>query len=95
LRLKQAAEPYFKSRGYRFLDWEGSATQLKTWLEDQQEKREKVIVYWKGIRSSPGNYRDWKEIQAHANIGQVLEIYGAALLFFRTNQVREHFKIRL
>ncbi|SFR50209.1 hypothetical protein SAMN04490243_2352 [Robiginitalea myxolifaciens] len=95
LRLKQAAEPYFTSLGHTFLNWEDSATQLKAWLEDQQMQREKVVLYWDGIRSSSENYEDWKEIQAHPNIGQILETYGAALLFFRTNQVREHFKIRL
>lgn len=95
LRLKQAAGPYFKSLGYIFLDWEGSVDELKTWVEEHEEEREKVVVYLKGIRSSRENYKDWKEIQAAANIGQILETYGAALLFFRTNQVREHFKIRL
>ena len=95
IRLKQAAQSYFESREFLLMSWEASIEELDIWLNNPVPEREKIVVYLQGIRSNPENFEAWSRIRSHRNVGQILETFGAALLFFRSNQVREHFKIRL
>jgi hypothetical protein len=52
------------------------------------------MVYVGNLRSTPRGYALWEEITRHPSVRVVVETYRAGLLFFRSEQARQHFKIR-
>ena len=52
------------------------------------------IVYLGNLRGSASAYAMWEQISQHPSIRVVVESYREGLLFFRKEQVQQHFKIR-
>jgi len=47
-------------------------------------------IYW-----SPGMTKAWKEIKQDKNVLQTVDLFFIGLVFFRTEQNRQHFKLRI
>jgi hypothetical protein len=63
-------------------------------LSDPGQWHNDSIVYLGNLRGSPSAYALWEQICLHPSIRVVVESYWEGLLFFRKEQVRQHFKIR-
>lgn len=47
-------------------------------------------IYW-----SPGMTKAWEEIKQHAQVQQTVDLFFIGLVYFRTEQIRQHFKLRI
>lgn len=54
-----------------------------------------TVVFTGNLRRDDGTYAHWVQAAAHPAVRVVLETYPAGLLFFRTQQARQHFRIRI
>ena len=64
-------------------------------LEDPGQWDPQMTVFVGNLRRDPRGYTLWQEATRHPSVRVVLETYPAGLLFFRTGQVRQHFRIRI
>jgi predicted O-methyltransferase YrrM len=47
-------------------------------------------IYW-----SPGMTKAWEEIKQHSKVQQTVDLFFIGLVYFRTEQIRQHFKLRV
>lgn len=47
-------------------------------------------IYW-----SPGMTKAWEEIKQHSKVHQTVDLFFIGLVYFRTEQIRQHFKLRV
>lgn len=47
-------------------------------------------IYW-----SSGMTRAWEEIKQHTKVQQTVDLFFIGLVYFRTEQIRQHFKLRV
>jgi len=54
-----------------------------------------TVVFVGNLRSNSESYAYWDRATRHPGVRVILETYPAGLLFFRTQQARQHFRIRI
>jgi hypothetical protein len=53
------------------------------------------LVLIPSIRKSKAHYKNWNELKSSTNVSVSIDTFYWGLLFFRTEQPKEHFTIRL
>ncbi len=74
---------------------EAPERQLLSFLNTPKLWNNDTIVFVGNLRESPEVHEIWREATRHPAVRVVLETYDAGLLFFRTQQARQHFRIRI
>ncbi len=69
--------------------------ELEARLADPALWHNDSVLFVGGLRSGPEARRSWKRLCALPQLRVSLETYRAGLLFFRSQQAPQHFKIRL
>lgn len=77
-----------------FFVFEDPSQAIKVLLSNTHLWHNDSIVYIGNLRASGPAHEMWREITGHASIQVVLETYREGLLFFRTQQAKQYFKIR-
>ena len=54
-----------------------------------------TVVFVGNLRKNRETYEYWGRATAHPAVRIILETYPAGLLFFRAQQARQHFRIRI
>lgn len=60
-----------------------------------QYKNENSIFIFDDIYWSPGMLQAWEEIKKHPQVTVTIDLYQIGIVFFRKDQAKEHFRIRL
>ncbi len=68
---------------------------LLTFLGQPQLWQNDTVVFTGNLRRDEHTYAAWVRAAGHPAVRVVLETYPAGLLFFRTQQARQHFRIRI
>ena len=53
------------------------------------------IILIPSIRKNKINYKSWNQLNSSSKVSVSIDTYYWGLLFFRTEQLKEHFTIRL
>lgn len=69
--------------------------ELEAALTDRALWHNESVVFVGGLRGTPEARQGWKRLCALPQLRVILETYRAGLLFFRSQQAPQHFKIRL
>lgn len=69
--------------------------ELEASLADPALWHNDSVVFVGGLRGGPESRNAWKRLCARPELRVSLETYRAGLLFFRSQQAPQHFKIRL
>ncbi len=64
-------------------------------LEKPAIRHNETVVYVGNLRKDGESYSYWEEAVRSGSVRVSLETYGAGLLFFRRQQARQHFRIRI
>lgn len=85
--------------------WEGPPTDLficdspgeglLSFLDRAELWGNDTVVFVGNLRSNSQNYGYWVRATRHPAVRVILETYPAGLLFFRAQQARQHFRIRI
>ncbi len=70
-------------------------TELEAQLADHSKWHNESVIFVGGLRTGPSARRAWKKLCLMPRLRVILETYRAGLLFFRSQQAPQHFKIRL
>lgn len=68
---------------------------LPAMLEDAGQWDPHMAIFVGNLRRDPRGYAIWETATRHPAVRVILETYPAGLLFFRTGQARQHFRIRI
>ncbi|MEJ2584515.1 MAG: hypothetical protein P8Z38_05555 [Robiginitalea sp.] len=69
--------------------------ELYSFLNQPDQWKNDTVVFVGNLRKTKENYRHWRVAADHPAVRVVLETYPAGLLFFRVQQARQHFRIRI
>lgn len=87
------------------LPWESTPTELLIcdspgknlidFIESRDSWGNDTVVFVGNLRKNQGTYVRWNQAARHPAVRVILETFPAGLLFFRTGQARQHFRIRI
>jgi hypothetical protein len=85
--------------------WEGTPTDLYicdapgealfAFLDREALWANDTVVFVGNLRENQESYANWGRAAGHPAVRVILETYPAGLLLFRTQQARQHFRIRI
>ena len=85
--------------------WEGTPTDLYiceapgeallAFLDREELRGNDTVVFVGNLRENQKSYTYWRRAVSHPAVRVILETYPAGLLLFRTQQARQHFRIRI
>ena len=68
---------------------------LIAFIEGRDTWGNDTVVFVGNVRKNQETYACWSRAISHPAVRVILETYPAGLLFFRTQQARQHFRIRI
>jgi len=86
-----------ESKKYDLIYFDGNHQKeptLKYFKKCLQSKHNNSVFIFDDIYWSPGMKEAWEEIKKHPQVTVTIDIFQWGLVFFRTEQAKEHFKIR-
>lgn len=53
------------------------------------------MLFLDGIHKNPNNHKSWKKLKALEHVKVTVDLFYCGVIFFRKEQAKEHFKIRI
>ena len=69
--------------------------ELHAFLNKPELWKNDTVVFVGNLRKDHRSYAHWDRATRHPAVRVILETYPAGLLLFRTQQARQHFRIRI
>jgi hypothetical protein len=96
--LKEQLDSVFKNLEYDSLPYDIMYTDVKNEPAnniDSKYRHNETILIITGIYASKESLTLWKEIKKREEVRVTIDVFHCGLVFFRREQVKEHFKIRI
>ncbi|WP_339651547.1 hypothetical protein [uncultured Maribacter sp.] len=72
----------------------GSISDLNIGLEVNNLPNDSMLVL-DGIHKNPNNLESWEKLKALEHVRVTVDLFYCGVIFFRKEQAKEHFKIRI
>ncbi|SIS89618.1 hypothetical protein SAMN05421766_104712 [Zobellia uliginosa] len=68
---------------------------IKDFFSHENAKHNDTMLFYDAPHSSPKNEAIWQTLKAHQKVTVTIDMFYCGAVFFRREQAKEHFKIRI